>query len=136
MNPPNFAAEIARDVRYALRTMAGRPLFTVMAVLSLALGIGANTAIYSFMDSILMRSLPVQEPERLVVLNWHSKEHPKIAASFSGSTYNTPQWGYTSGNFPYAAFELLSGSGDVFSSVFGFKNLIATRSPSWRCLAT
>jgi predicted permease len=84
------------------------------------LGIGANTAIYSFMDAILMRSLPVQDPARLVVLNWHAKEHPKIATNFSGSTYNTPQWGYTSGNFPYAMFELLSGPSDVFSTVFGF----------------
>jgi predicted permease len=100
--------------------MAGRPLFTAMAVLSLALGIGANTAIYSFMDSILMRSLPVQDPERLVVLNWHSKDHPAIASSFSGSTYKDAHWGYTSGNFPYAAFELLSEPREVFANVFGF----------------
>ena len=54
--------------------MAANPLFTAMAVLSLALGIGANTAIYSFMDAILLRSLPVQHPEQLVVLNWRAKD--------------------------------------------------------------
>ena len=43
-----------------------------MAILSLALGIGANTAIYSFMDSILLRSLPVPDPESLVMLSWHT----------------------------------------------------------------
>ena len=50
---------------------AAQSAFTVLASLSLALGIGANTAIYSFMDALLMRSLPVADPESLVVLKWH-----------------------------------------------------------------
>ena len=50
-----FLEQFAQDIRYALRTMAANPLFTATAVLSLALGIGANTAIYSFMDAILLR---------------------------------------------------------------------------------
>ena len=57
--------QLAQDVRYAVRAMAASPLFTAMAVLSLALGIGANTAIYSFLDAILLRSLPVASPK-----NW------------------------------------------------------------------
>ena len=48
-------------------------MFTALAALSLALGIGANTAIYSFMDSILLRSLPVSDPASLVVVKWQSK---------------------------------------------------------------
>jgi len=93
-----------------------------MAVLSLALGIGANTSIYSFMDSILMRSLPVANPASLVVLNWHSKDHPGVAANFSGSTFKDAVLGYNSGNFPYAAFELFSANHEMFSDVFGFSN--------------
>jgi len=50
-----FLEQTAQDIRYALRTMAANLLFTATAALSLALGIGANTAIYSFMDAILMR---------------------------------------------------------------------------------
>jgi hypothetical protein len=69
LNPLRLADEFGQDVRYAFRSMKGRPLFTAMAVLSLALGIGANTSIYSFMDSILMRSLPVHDPDSLVVVN-------------------------------------------------------------------
>ena len=80
-----IAGQLFQDVRYALRTMAANPLFASIAALSLALGIGANTAIYSFMDSILMRSLPVPHPDSLVMLNLHSKEHPAVAHSRSGA---------------------------------------------------
>jgi predicted permease len=112
--------QLIQDLRFALRTMRAHPLFTAMAVLSLALGIGANTAIYSFMDSILMRALPVRNPESLIVLNWHSKDHPKVAHNFSGSTWKDSNGAYSSGNFPYPAFELIRDRNSVFSSVFAF----------------
>ncbi len=50
--------------------MTANKAFTALAALSLVLGIGANTVIYSFMDRLLLRSLPVSEPESLVVINW------------------------------------------------------------------
>jgi macrolide transport system ATP-binding/permease protein len=53
--------QLMQDVRYGLRAMAANKLFTTMAVISLALGIGANTAIYSLMDAVLLRSLPVRD---------------------------------------------------------------------------
>src|SRR5574340_190283 len=68
-----FFSELGQDIRYGCRTMAANKAFSALAVLSLALGIGANTAIYSFMESILLRSLPVADPESLVVLNWQSR---------------------------------------------------------------
>src|SRR3954454_10861625 len=68
-----FLSELGQDIRYGCRMMAANKAFSALAVLSLALGIGANTAIYSFMESILLRSLPVADPESLVVLNWHSR---------------------------------------------------------------
>ena len=111
---------MVQDLRYALRMMAAQPLFTIMAVLSLALGIGANTAIYSFMDAVLMRTLPVQDPESLVVLNWHSRIHPPVARHFSGSTHLDSKLGITSGNYPYPVFDLLREKSPVFSSVFAF----------------
>jgi predicted permease len=57
---------LGRDVRYAARTLGGSPWFTVLTVLSLGLGIGANTALFSVADALLVRTLPVAEPERLV----------------------------------------------------------------------
>jgi predicted permease len=57
------------DVRFAFRTLRRAPVFTAVVVLSLALGIGANTAIFSLLDQVLLRSLPVRDPARLVVLH-------------------------------------------------------------------
>jgi hypothetical protein len=64
--------QLAQDARYGLRGMLKNRMFTGLAALSLALGIGANTAIYSFMDAILLRSLPVADPASLVVVKWRS----------------------------------------------------------------
>jgi predicted permease len=58
--------DIAQDLRYAARTLGRSPGFLVVSVLSLALGIGANTAIFSLIDAVMLRSLPVQDPQRLV----------------------------------------------------------------------
>ncbi|MEO8127384.1 MAG: ABC transporter permease [Bryobacteraceae bacterium] len=109
------------DLQYAFRMMARQPLFTAMATLSLALGIGANTAIYSFMDAILLRTLPVPNPETLVVLNWHSKDHPPVVQSHWGSNFKDPKTGNTSGDFPFAAYERMRANNPVLSSVFAFK---------------
>src|ERR1700744_4917773 len=68
-----FWSELGQGFRYGCRTMIANKAFSALAVFLLALGIGANTAIYSFMESILLRSLPVGDPESLVVLNWRSR---------------------------------------------------------------
>src|ERR1700720_1685274 len=64
----NTLGHFRQDARYALRMRGRIPGFTVVAVLSLALGIGANTAIFSLINSLMLRMLPVQEPEQLVEL--------------------------------------------------------------------
>ena len=67
---------LVRDARYAVRVLARQPSFAVVAVLSLGLGIGANAAIYSLMDTLLWRQLPVREPERLVRYPTDSYSYP------------------------------------------------------------
>jgi predicted permease len=114
--------QFAQDLRYALRTMAANRLFSLLAILSLALGIGANVAIYSFMDALLLRSLPVADPGRLVVLNWHAKSAGKdfVMHETHGSDWGDERSGATSGMFPYPAFELFRKNDAIFSSVFGY----------------
>src|SRR5262245_4074824 len=59
------------DLKHALRGLLRDRAFTAVAVLSIGLGVGANSAIFSLVDQALMRRLPVREPERLVLLNWN-----------------------------------------------------------------
>ena len=62
-------ATLWQSLRYTLRVLAKNPGFTAVAILSLALGIGANTAIFTLINALLLRSLPVRHPERLVYLS-------------------------------------------------------------------
>src|SRR5579864_7531284 len=128
-----FWSELGQDVRYGCRTMTANKAFSALAVLLLALGIGANTAIYSLMESILLRSLPVADPESLVVLNWHSrppkegdKEWVHVMHGLQGLAWPGDKGDMVLGIFPYAAFktlgETLREENPVFSTLFGYFN--------------
>jgi macrolide transport system ATP-binding/permease protein len=117
--------QFAHDLRYGARTLRRNPAFTILAALSLALGIGANTAIYSFMDALLMRSLPVPDPRSLVVLKWHmtGKKHANdsVVHDISGHVDDNPRFGRTAAIFPFPAFEQLRKSNSVLSALFAYR---------------
>ncbi len=119
MRPFTLLEQLLQDVRYAVRMMVARPLFSAVATLSLALGIGANAAIYSFIDAILLRALPLADPGSLVSLKWHSKAQPAVARSLNGDIVRDARTGFTADGFPYAARELLHNP-KIFSSMFAF----------------
>ena len=93
------------DLRFAFRTLARSPLFTAVAMVSLALGIGANTSIFSLLDQVLYRSLPVRDPRSLVL--FHVDEH-----SSGNSFSDNPQ-----SVFSYPMYKDLRDGGAAFSGV-------------------
>jgi putative ABC transport system permease protein len=98
--------DLEQDFRLALRGFAKNPGFTVVVVLTLALGIGANTAIFTLMDQVLLRQLPVTDPERLVILD--------APGAFSGTSHRHSD---TLTPLSHPAFERLRDQNTVFSGV-------------------
>jgi macrolide transport system ATP-binding/permease protein len=116
--------ELRQDLRFAFRTLFKQRAVALFAIASLALGIGANGAIYSFIDALLLRSLPVNDPSALVVMSWRSKPFTNhdgnvfVLHSIWGRTYETED-GVEAQIFPWQAFERLQElSSPVLSSVF------------------
>ena len=120
--------DIARDFRYALRLLRRSPGFTITAVASLALGIGANTAVFTVIDAVLLKTLPVRSPEELVLLRWAVPEGrgPIGAHWVDGSSW--PDRGRRVGtSFSYPTFEEIrsrgTGEGKPLSAVLAFTDL-------------
>ena len=99
---------LLQDLRYGLRMLTKNPGFTAVAVVTLALGIGANTAVFSVMNAALLRFLPVPNPRQLVHLN--TTGMPAAATETGNPRYT----------FNLASFEQLRAGHDVFSDLTAF----------------
>ncbi|MDP8981389.1 MAG: ABC transporter permease, partial [Acidobacteriota bacterium] len=96
---------LLQDIRYSLRNLSKSPVFTAVALVSLALGIGANTAIFTLMDQVLLRALPVKDPARLVLLDLPG-----------------PNMGMMTGHnvFSYPMYRDVRDANTVFSGLLGY----------------
>jgi hypothetical protein len=128
---------VGADVRFAGRAMRRNPGFTAIVVLTLALGIGANTALFTIVDAVFLRPLPVRNPDELALMVWDSPDsHVGLARGYDGTSTSddSPTGNMEGTSFPYLTYERLRGATDAFASVFAFApieqlNVIADGGP-------
>jgi len=117
-----FWDSLVQDVRYGARMLRNTPVFTMVAVLTLALGIGANSAIFSLIDAVLFRPLPVSDPKNLVFLEWHSLQRPQTHSyrSFGDCEDDTDGPRPNGCSLPLPFFRDLQSKSGVFSHVTAY----------------
>jgi predicted permease len=120
-------AALWRDVRFGARQLQRNPLLTTVAITSLALGIGANTAIFTVAKKVLLDTLPVERPRELRMLTWRSG-HERPMPPVWGDVSSTEDGGLTSNAFSYPVLESLRKRTDAFADLIAFKDITMTAS--------
>jgi predicted permease len=100
-----FVESLLQDLRFSFRTMRKAPLVSAVAVLSLTLGIGANVAIFTVIDALLLRSLPVKNPNQIVILSWLAKN----SSNQSDWTFSIPMFEQLRRRVPVTGFSYFDG---------------------------
>lgn len=119
----SWLENLGRDLRYALRMLRRNPGFSAAVIGILSLGIGANTALFSVVNAVLFKSLPVKSPGQLVLLEFvaNGAKRPFLSYDGSGHGIASNKAGAIRGtSFPYAAFQNLAEKHDALQDVFAF----------------
>jgi predicted permease len=117
-----FLESLVRDLRWGGRILRKTPLFTTVATVSLAIGIGANTAVFSLLDTVLLRTLPVRNPEQLVVVRWGAHAVLSLNSTWA-SGGDDGHGGWTRNVFSWAIFSRMRAQSQNISDVMGFSPL-------------
>lgn len=110
---------LGQDLRYGIRQLIKSPGFTAVAVITLALSIGANTAVFSLIDAIMLRMLPVNDPQQLVIVTW-AAERPAHAEKGEFFWPGCPAAPLTACSFSTPMFQQFRSEQKSFSGLFGF----------------
>ncbi|MEX2262175.1 MAG: ABC transporter permease [Bryobacteraceae bacterium] len=119
-----FLESVWQDARHAVRALGKSRVFTVVAVLSLAIGIGANTSIFTVFNALFLRTLPVRDPQQLRIVNWTGTGRD-LVPSHSGYGSGGSGGVRTGSGFSFEAFQEIQNQSQVFSSVAGFAHFSA-----------
>ena len=117
----SFLDSTGHDLRFGVRTLAKAPAFTAIIIVTLALGVGANTAIFTLVNAVMLRTLPVRDPQQLVVLQWSVRHWNGGTSSFGDCASNTRNSDrFTSCSLPYPLFQEIQKQAKVLTDAMAF----------------